>query len=403
MVDSLGTTAYSLDAPGQLLTEHGPFASDTVIHPVRKSVSREADLNSQRPESVAFCSPAVPLSHGASTYINRRRVALSLQQPSGSWTNGFNWDTSGRMSAVVSPVGAGAEAGGVLPPSGGGCSWGTGTETRYIYDGMRVIYPVRCPEDVTCSAQYASLGPLALRTILALSHGVQERDGNNNPQVSYTRGKDLSGSLQGAGGIGGLLAYSSTYSGGNPTFRAYYHADGNGNIMKMVNSSQSRVATYRYDPFGNTLSQSGTLAAANVYRFSSKEAHAPSGLLLYTFRFYNTANQRWLSRDPIHERGGMNLYRFVGNGPAHRIDPLGLCNPISGPNGPVGAGSGLADPILFSPPRAPSSDSGAVGNLGPCPFSEVSCPRRRRITGRGRAFTTSSRISSDEALQNAPT
>ncbi len=101
----MGTTAYSSDAAGQLLTEDGPFASDTVIHPVRKSVSREADLNPQRPESAALCSPAVPLSHGASTYSNRRRVALSLQQPSSSWTNGFNWDTSGRMSAGTSPAG----------------------------------------------------------------------------------------------------------------------------------------------------------------------------------------------------------------------------------------------------------------------------------------------------------
>ena len=35
---------------------------------------------------------------------------------------------------------------------------------------------------------------------------IQERDINNLPLVTYTRGNDLSGSLQGAGGIGGLLA-----------------------------------------------------------------------------------------------------------------------------------------------------------------------------------------------------
>src|ERR1041385_1682839 len=34
----------------------------------------------------------------------------------------------------------------------------------------------------------------------------QERDAFNIPQVSYTRGNDLTGSLQRAGGIGGLLA-----------------------------------------------------------------------------------------------------------------------------------------------------------------------------------------------------
>lgn len=50
-----------------------------------------------------------------------------------------------------------------------------GKTTRYLYDGMRAI---------------------------------QERDGNNTPAVRYTRGNDLSGSIEGAGGIGGLLARS---------------------------------------------------------------------------------------------------------------------------------------------------------------------------------------------------
>ena len=33
---------------------------------------------------------------------------------------------------------------------------------------------------------------------------------------------------------------------------------------------------------------------------------------------------QWLSRDPIAERGGLNLYGYVGNDPIRRIDPLGL-------------------------------------------------------------------------------
>ena len=109
---------------------------------------------------------------------------------------------------------------------------------------------------------------------------IQERIGGNTPQVSYTRGTDLSGSLEGAGGIGGLLARSSGYSSGNWTSHAYYHADGNGNITCLMDTNQSVVASYRYDPFGNTISQSGSLADANVYRFSSKEIHANSADVL---------------------------------------------------------------------------------------------------------------------------
>jgi len=112
--------------------------------------------------------------------------------------------------------------------------------------------------------------------------------------VSYTRGSDLSGSPEGAGGIGGLLARSDGYSSGNWTSHNYYHADENANITYMVNSSQSMVATYRYDPFGNPISLSGSLAGANVYRFSSKEIHVKSGMYYYGYRWYDPNLQRWL-------------------------------------------------------------------------------------------------------------
>src|SRR5437867_4089092 len=101
---------------------------------------------------------------------------------------------------------------------------------------------------------------------------------SNARTVNYTRGTDLGGSFEGAGGIGGLLARSHGYSSGNWTNHNYYHADGNGNITYLVNSSQTVAASYRYDPFGNTMSSSGTLASANVYRFSSKEIHVLSGM-----------------------------------------------------------------------------------------------------------------------------
>jgi len=118
---------------------------------------------------------------------------------------------------------------------------------------------------------------------------IQERDANNLPLVTYTRGNDLSRTLQGAGGIGGLLARTdnSTLNSQPSTAHAYYHADGNGNITMLISSSQMIVAKYLYDPYGNTLAQSGLLADANLYRFSSKEWNANSGLYYYLYRFYD--------------------------------------------------------------------------------------------------------------------
>jgi len=182
---------------------------------------------------------------------------------------------------------------------------------------------------------------------------IQERDVNNLPTTIYTRGKDLSGSLDGAGGIGGLLARTAqSYVDAPLEGHAFYHADANGNITMLINSSQAVVAKYLYDAFGNVLSASGLLADANRYQFSSKEKDLNSGLVYYLYRFYDPNLQRWPNRDPIGESGfevlrfrssgilpivsllgsigGTDLYGFVQNRPIDVIDPLGLA-PSTGP------------------------------------------------------------------------
>ena len=75
---------------------------------------------------------------------------------------------------------------------------------------------------------------------------------------SFTWGLDLSGSLQGAGGVGGLLSMT-LYSGTNAG--AYFYSyDGNGNVMALVNSvTGNTAAQWEYDPFGNTLRATGPL------------------------------------------------------------------------------------------------------------------------------------------------
>jgi RHS repeat-associated protein len=170
-------------------------------------------------------------------------------------------------------------------------TWHRTSETRYVYDGNLVI---------------------------------QERDANNLPQISYTRGKDLSGSLQGAGGIGGLLARTDLRAMAVGS-SAYYFADANGNITALINTNQQFVAKYVYDPFGNTMSASGPLCDANLYRFSSKEVQIQSGMYYYGYRFYDAGLERWINRDPVGERGrdGLNVYAFVRNNPADRLDANG--------------------------------------------------------------------------------
>jgi RHS repeat-associated protein len=162
---------------------------------------------------------------------------------------------------------------------------------------------------------------------------VQLRDSNNVPTLTLTRGLDLSGSLQGAGGIDGLLAMTDG-SGAN----YFYHADGNGNVTALIDAQENMVARREYDAFGRTINLSGNKAVVNPFWFSSQLHDETTDYYHYKYRVYSPIPQRWLNRDPIGEKGFealrnssqiamnnvVNLYLFVANDALNYADPLGL-------------------------------------------------------------------------------
>jgi RHS repeat-associated protein len=76
------------------------------------------------------------------------------------------------------------------------------------------------------------------------------------------------------------------------------------------------------DPYGRTTKVSGSLEAS--FQYAGYYQHAPSGVSLTLYRAYDPTTGKWQSRDPIAERGGINLYDYVGNDPIDGTDPLGL-------------------------------------------------------------------------------
>ncbi len=138
---------------------------------------------------------------------------------------------------------------------------------------------------------------------------------------THVWGLDLSETMQGAGGVGGLL-FTNLESG---THAAMF--DGNGNVAGLVDMHAGQVsARYEYGPFGELKASYGVASTPNLFRYSSKYSDLESGLLYYGFRFYNTSFGRWSNRDPIGEFGGHNLYGFLGNDTINLIDHLGLFN-----------------------------------------------------------------------------
>ena len=74
--------------------------------------------------------------------------------------------------------------------------------------------------------------------------------------------------------------------------------------------------------------------------------HGPSGLYLTKYRAYDPRDGRWLSRDPIGESGGINLYTYVEGNPITKTDPLGLATYIC--TRPLGGKPGTWTPPVFN-------------------------------------------------------
>ncbi|UDQ98392.1 RHS repeat-associated core domain-containing protein [Lentisphaerota bacterium WC36G] len=101
-----------------------------------------------------------------------------------------------------------------------------------------------------------------------------------------------------------------------------YIADGNKNITQLIDMSSGSIANrYDYSPFGQLSLDNETVA--NPFKFSSEYAEKETGLIYYNYRYYNPTTGKWLSRDPIQEKGGENIYGFVNNQPISNTDNLG--------------------------------------------------------------------------------
>jgi RHS repeat-associated protein len=158
----------------------------------------------------------------------------------------------------------------------------------------------------------------------------EETAGSLVRRVNYIWGTDLSGTLQGAGGVGGLLRADEVI-GTAAGSQHYYWYDGNGNVVGLMRGNGSLDATYRYTTFGGkaeTATNSATFASRNPYRFSTKyldqEVETVEGTYYYGYRHYATVMGRWLSRDPIGEWGGVNLFGMVANNCLDWVDAIGL-------------------------------------------------------------------------------
>jgi RHS repeat-associated protein len=223
--------------------------------------------------ATAYPMPVAPTTNSTLAWDAENRLISSTV---GTATTTYQYDAQSRRIAKVA-----------------GTSATTSTATLYLYDAWN------------CLAEY-------------------ERGTGVSPVLTLKKtrlwGTDLSGTPQGAGGVGGLLSESLISNPQSPIYYPLY--EGNGNISEYLTATGTTAAHFEYDPFGNTVANTDSQNLF-TYRFSTKPRDVETGLYYYGYRYYDPTTGRWLSRDPIEEKGGVNLYGFVGNDAVDKLDVLG--------------------------------------------------------------------------------
>ncbi len=250
----------------------------------------------------------------------------------GNQTNGlagkYAWDADNRLISVTYP---------------------DNSQTRFRYDGVGRMREV---------AEFSPTG-VATNTLRYTWSGWQpiaELDGSNRIVRTFTWGLDVSCSVGGAGGIGGLVGIR--HGGTNYNVRT----DGKGNVTEVRTSAGTVVAAYTYAPFGGMLTSSGTYA--QPFQWQTKMWHAKSGLGYWGLRWYDPVTGKWISRDGLGEAGGLNLYEYCGG------DPIGFCDPygLTGDSYLMGVSqtvAGYLDGLLFGVlPNQDNANYRAGQNVG---------------------------------------
>ena len=89
------------------------------------------------------------------------------------------------------------------------------------------------------------------------------------------------------------------------------------------------LQSYEFDPHGNLMpgsgASSGTFAPKTFHgSLSVNDDRNDSGLYLMGHRHWDSTLSRFISRDPIGFKGGLNLFNGAGTTPVDRVDPTGL-------------------------------------------------------------------------------
>lgn len=182
----------------------------------------------------------------------------------------YAWDAAGRLITMTDTA--------------------TGQVTAYQYDGLG--------QRLEISRQSGSTTPTVVRYLWCGSIICQMRDGNDTVTAD---------------------AFDQGEMRGNKAL--YYVRDQLGSVIGVTNASGKVLGATRYSAYGAAENARGLQPD---FGYAGMLRDPGSNLYLTMFREYDPSVGRWLSRDPIGELGGRNIYAYVGGDPLSYTDPYGL-------------------------------------------------------------------------------
>ena len=113
----------------------------------------------------------------------------------------------------------------------------------------------------------------------------------------------------------------------------YYVLNAQGDVVRIVNSSRSVVASYTYDPWGKIISSSGTLADINPLRYRGYYYDSETGFYYLQSRYYDPEIGRFINADSYASTDATgllstNMFAYCENDPVNKSDPDGEVAPI---------------------------------------------------------------------------
>ncbi len=266
MIDGAGTHNYSYDTRDRLTAATHPnptnenYSFDDVGN---RTASHQGSSYSYQPFNRLMTANSNTFAYNANGNLTSKTDA------SGSWT--YTWDYENRLKQA-------SKAGGVTVTYSYDAlgrriqqTSSSGGTTKFVYDGADVV---------------------------------RDLDGNGATIADYLNGPGIDNKLRQT--TGGTVSY--------------FVADHLGTTRSLADASGNVSAALGYDSFGKVT----TGSASTRYQFTGREIDSDAGLMYYRARWYDSAQGRFISEDPIGFDGGLNWYAYVDNSPLTAIDPYGL-------------------------------------------------------------------------------